>query len=452
MSTGILLALLTPQAALSIAAREQCWPQGSVSTNAPQNAAAIRVLRSWGAAFDALQGQDVCQMATRTVAQAGVPDGATDGCWPVQCVQVGQELVVQAFSLTTDTVRPGASVGAAAAGAADAVKHWVASLAVAPAATGAIPDSLSQQNFPHLTHIFADGHKLSGVLPSALLNNKNLQQLKLLGNKFSGSLPTRMALQPSARRGLMAMSDYFSPADQLQWTGSVPGSNPASPTGGDTVLDANYQFNVPAANHAQGEFDQALEEYWKRFAVETAVDLQKCSVKKAVANGYNERVDQRVRPNDRFPFNSEANPYPQGLADGRRLSHKLWSVGSVNEPMLPPPPPPPASTSTGISNCDQHPTLVLKMLKTANNSIFNASSPVDMSHVPYDPMSPGSLDYYNGWHGVVTLDGFNTSACNAYNMVCQYKQCQHVTSGCKDQSSVTSTSGKSTDATRCRDG
>ena len=60
MSSGILLALLTPQAALGSAVREQCWPQGSVSTNAPQNAAAISVLRSWGAAFDALQGQDVC--------------------------------------------------------------------------------------------------------------------------------------------------------------------------------------------------------------------------------------------------------------------------------------------------------------------------------------------------------------------------------------------------------
>ena len=153
MSSGILLALLTPQAALGSAVREQCWPQGSVATNAPQNAAAISVLRSWGAAFDALQGQDVCQMATRAVARTGVPEGAADGCWPVQCVQVGQELVVQAFSLTTDTVRPGAAVGSAAAGAADAVKHWVASLAVAPAATGAIPDSLSQLNFPQLTHM-----------------------------------------------------------------------------------------------------------------------------------------------------------------------------------------------------------------------------------------------------------------------------------------------------------
>ena len=153
MSSGVLLALLTPQAVLGSAVREQCWPQGSVSTNAPQNAAAISVLRSWGAAFDALQGQDVCHMATRAVAQTGVSEAAEDGCWPVQCVQVGQELVVQAFSLTTDTVRPGAAVGSAAAGAADAVKRWVASLAVAPAATGAIPDSLSQQNFPQLTHM-----------------------------------------------------------------------------------------------------------------------------------------------------------------------------------------------------------------------------------------------------------------------------------------------------------
>ena len=153
MSSGVLLALLTPQAVLGSAVREQCWPQGSVSTNAPQNAAAISVLRSLGAAFDALQGQDVCHMATRAVAQTGVSEAAEDGCWPVQCVQVGQELVVQAFSLTTDTVRPGAAVGSAAAGAADAVKRWVASLAVAPAATGAIPDSLSQQNFPQLTHM-----------------------------------------------------------------------------------------------------------------------------------------------------------------------------------------------------------------------------------------------------------------------------------------------------------
>ena len=92
-------------------------------------------------------------MATRAVAQTGVSEAAADGCWPVQCVQVGQELVVQAFSLTTDTVRPGAAVGSAAAGASDAVKRWVASLAVAPAATGVIPGSLSQQNFPQLTHM-----------------------------------------------------------------------------------------------------------------------------------------------------------------------------------------------------------------------------------------------------------------------------------------------------------
>ena len=152
MSTGIALLLVSPQAAPSSLLREQCWPQGSVATNAAQNAAAIQVLRSWGAAFDALSGQDVCQMATRVSAPAGAA-AAADGCWPVQCTQVGQELVVQAFSLTTETVRPGAAVGAAASGAADAVKRWLAALPVAPSASGSIPESLSQRNFPQLTRM-----------------------------------------------------------------------------------------------------------------------------------------------------------------------------------------------------------------------------------------------------------------------------------------------------------
>ena len=153
MSTGILLMLAQPQAALSSPLREQCWPQGSAATNAAQNAAAVQVLRSWSAAFDALQGQDVCHMATRAVAPADASGAAADGCWPVQCAQVGQELVVQAFSLTTDTMRPGAAVGAAATGAAEAVKRWLAMLPVAPAASGAISESLSQQNFPQLTRM-----------------------------------------------------------------------------------------------------------------------------------------------------------------------------------------------------------------------------------------------------------------------------------------------------------
>ena len=68
MSTGMLLVLLQPQAASSGLVREQCWAKGSASTNAAQNAAAIKVLRSWGSAFDALDGQDVCHMATRVAA------------------------------------------------------------------------------------------------------------------------------------------------------------------------------------------------------------------------------------------------------------------------------------------------------------------------------------------------------------------------------------------------
>ena len=152
MSTGMLLVLLQPQAAPSRTLREQCWAQGSAPTNAAQNAAAVSVLRSWGAAFDVLEGQDVCHMATRAVAQA-LPSGGADPCWPVQCIQVGQELVVKAFSLTTDSVRPGAPVEAADADASDAVKSWLASLPVAPAATGTIPSSLSQTNFPQLTHM-----------------------------------------------------------------------------------------------------------------------------------------------------------------------------------------------------------------------------------------------------------------------------------------------------------
>lgn len=91
-------------------------------------------------------------MATRRVAQAQ-PNGAADPCWPVQCVQVGQELVIKAFSLTTDSVRPGAPVEAAAADASDAVKRWLVSLPVAPAAAGTIPSSLAQANFPQLTHM-----------------------------------------------------------------------------------------------------------------------------------------------------------------------------------------------------------------------------------------------------------------------------------------------------------
>tara|TARA_B110001452_G_scaffold261041_1_gene259333 strand:- start:4058 stop:4516 length:459 start_codon:yes stop_codon:yes gene_type:complete len=152
MSTGMLLVLMQPQAAPGTTLREQCWAQGSAPTNAAQNAAAVSVLRSWGAAFDALEGQDVCHMATRAVAQA-LPNGAADPCWPVQCVQVGQELVVKAFSLTTDSVRPGAPVEAAAADASDTVKRWLVSLPVAPAAAGTIPSSLSQTNFPQLTHM-----------------------------------------------------------------------------------------------------------------------------------------------------------------------------------------------------------------------------------------------------------------------------------------------------------
>ena len=73
-----MLILLLPSASASSLPREQCWPQGSAPTNAAQNAAAISVLRSWGSAFDALAGSDVCHMATRSAARKGAPSG-----WPL---------------------------------------------------------------------------------------------------------------------------------------------------------------------------------------------------------------------------------------------------------------------------------------------------------------------------------------------------------------------------------
>ena len=234
-----MLILLLPSASASSLPREQCWPQGSAPTNAAQNAAAISVLRSWGSAFDALAGSDVCHMATRSAARKGAPSGSAEACWPVQCERIGQELVVTAFSMTTDSVRPGVPLEAANADASSAVQRWLAALPVAPAAAGAIPASLSQSNFPQLTHVMADGHELSGTLPSTLLGNKKLRHLnldynalsgsigsfaseelevlKLSSNKFSGSLPADVVA--THRPGMRPM--VFT-AQRNQLSGAIP--------------------------------------------------------------------------------------------------------------------------------------------------------------------------------------------------------------------------------------
>ena len=197
------------------------------------------------------------------------------------------------------------------------------------------------------------------------------------------------APQASARRGLLTSSDYFSAADQLAFTGA---SNVNAP-------DADYQFNQNPGSglpggHNQGEFDQALDDYFNTYAEETAAALQTCSGEKA--------------------------------GQSRRLSHAVYNLAgsgaNISPPPSPPPPPPQqqsgGGSGSGPSVCDVKAPYIRDLLVTANASVFNASGTIAASE-------------HAGNH-IVDLDGNSTKACQDYQAVCAYKQCEMATLVCKD--------------------
>ena len=189
------------------------------------------------------------------------------------------------------------------------------------------------------------------------------------------------APQASARRGLLTSSDYFSAADLLAFTGAGP-----------NAPDADYQFNV-IDGHNQGEFDQALDDYFNTYAEETASVLQTCSATKA----------------------------------GRRLSHAVYNLAgsgaNISPPPSPPPPPPQQQSGggggSGPSTCDVKAPYIRDLLVTANASVFN-------SNISINGIS--ASEHAN--NHITTLDGKNTQACQDYQAVCAYKKCEMATVNC----------------------
>ena len=188
------------------------------------------------------------------------------------------------------------------------------------------------------------------------------------------------APQASARRGLLTSSDYFSAADLLAFTGAGP-----------NAPDADYQFNV-IDGHNQGEFDQALDDYFNTYAEETASVLQSCSAGKS----------------------------------GRRLSHAVYnragSAENVSPPPSPPPPPPQQQSGgggSGPSTCDVKAPYIRDLLVTANASVFNTNETIN---------GISASEHAN--NHIAQLDGKNTQACQDYQAVCAYKKCEMATVNC----------------------